>query len=295
MAVRWQDRNERARAELTTFRWPVFRTTIVASRLLGDDCPPGGVFVPEGWPHTTDIVPVGRPPTGRQGRRPVNPRGWHGYNPFALGDELLKAATRVDVDDPKSLLDFVNAWGLLGVGIWPGHHSYILLDSVALTRDALRRLQESVRWAKAIREQRWGALPPVAEVRQEIPGAPEHISRRDYAKLYSLAFWRRIAPWLRGTQPAIRWDPVYGDLQPALHMRRLLDVLYIALWDWMTQGGTRIRRCPDCGAFFPQGHARQRFCGRNCANRAAARAAYARRKRQSPTGKIRADKAPAGS
>jgi hypothetical protein len=94
------------------------------------------------------------------------------------------------------------------------------------------------------------------------------------------ADWRAVAeqlePWLSSVHPTIRWDRDEGPL-PAWTVGRPVELLFVTLWDWATQGG-QMRRCRRCDAWFVRRDPRKIFCTTACTNRASAAASYERRR-----------------
>ncbi len=180
--------------------------------------PPLGVFVPD-----NDRARSGPPAP---------------YNPIAVANAILLDVQRTSADDPKSLLRFVNRWGVLGVGI-PGAPAFPA-DAVALTREWLARLTG---WMEALYA----------------------LQRRQKTTLTWRALADQLNDALRGAHPAAR-PAKTGGLEPVFRVERLLDALCVALWEQAADLG-HFRRCPECRALFVPGRANQEYCSRLCANR----------------------------
>jgi hypothetical protein len=194
------------------------------------------------------------------------------YDPMAEADALLRAATRVNPDDPAALLAFVNEWGLLGVGLWGNKRGPF--DSVLFTRERVKQVQAHVRWLRALRKGDWRSrdLPTLDHARGQAeigaPRRPGPVSRGDRERRHWQAFGASLDRHLRGIYPAIGWDRDAGAI-PAWTASRLIEVLWATVWDWATRGGS-LRRCPHCQAFFPAEDPRKQYCSRECVNRASA-------------------------
>ena len=176
------------------------------------------------WPPAGLFVPVG-------GGAPEE------YDPLSEAAEILldvqRTATKEHAD---ALLGFVNRWGMLGVGI-PGADDFPV-DGVQRTAAELREL---ARWLVVVHELQ---------------------ARRRRAEMWTAVaavFRERLAGVHLQAQVA---DP--GRLLPSFHVPRLIDGLYLQLWDVAT-GGKRLRRCKRCEDFFIRGREDQIFCTPRCA------------------------------
>jgi hypothetical protein len=101
-------------------------------------------------------------------------------------------------------------------------------------------------------------------------------SVREREPTHWAAFSQSISPHLRLVHPTIRW--MKDRSAAAWAVRRLADVLWVALWDLAT-GGASIRRCRHCRRWFPVDRRGKVYCSRQCTNRASAAASYEARKR----------------
>jgi hypothetical protein len=264
-------------------RWPVYRVELVTRP------PAWWPFGPDEEPFSEGVSPATflwvdptieertaedadtSPPTSVQRKIwPVAVPGRHRYNPVEEADALLSAATRVNVDDPASVTDFVNHWGLLGVGLAgectavPGRW-----DVLWATTEQLRLVQRFVGRLSALQASRRHGpdLPTIDEARSIVArvdsSTPSQVRPRDYGKVQWLAFAVDLEPYLRNVQPTIRWDD--AKRQPVLAWRtdRPLYVLYAMIWDWATRGGS-VRRCqyPPCSKFFYADRANKWHCCR---------------------------------
>jgi hypothetical protein len=168
---------------------------------------------------------------------PVNGARSEDYDPLPEARETL-----VDVQHaaasvrPESLLGFVNRWGLLGVGICGADD--FPTDGVQETADELGEL---VRWMAAVH---------ALQQRQRVP--------ETWADVAAL-FRQRLA----GVHLQARVTPRSG-LVPSFRVPRLIDGLYLELWDVATRG-TRLLRCKRCEDFFIRGRDDQIFCTSRCA------------------------------
>lgn len=93
------------------------------------------------------------------------------------------------------------------------------------------------------------------------------------------AFAAAVTPHLRSVHPTIEWRAIDRRPVPAFRARRLIDFLWVTLWDWVTQGA-RLRRCPNCQGWFPATRRGKIYCSPMCANQASSKAAYKRKVRK---------------
>ena len=157
---------------------------------------------------------------------------------------------RWDVDrrKPADLLFLVNKWGHLGVGGAGKPASEF--DSVRRTIDEIVELQTLGAKLEKLREGR---------------------TKLGQTKLVDwYGFANRLNVHLWSIHPAVEPTPINSprDLRPTWRPRRLLDVLYLQLWIWVTEARS-LRRCPFCYALFAPGRANQLYCARQCAVHAA--------------------------
>lgn len=213
-------------------RWPVYEYVILENpagglrtvlRYEGLRWPWGGVFAWKGWAEREDET--------------WTPTRTKTYDPVEASEEILQGVTRLDLRSPEALLEFVNTWGCLGVGV-PGATPF-LFDGVALTRHALRLIRNGAEWL--------------------------HNLRRGQAEGSWEDFAISLNAFLVNVHPAAR--PTKGGLRPVYRVSRLLDALCLRLWMRATEGH-RFRRCPECKALFVPGRRDQRYCARLCTNRA---------------------------
>ncbi len=174
--------------------------------------PPGGIFVPE-----DGVMPPPR------------------YDPVPVAAEILLDAQRGATADAQGLLDFVNRWGCLGVGI-PGKEDFGA-DGVGKTGEAFRELAA---WIEALHALQRGRRTTHTWV--------------DVVELFESR--------LRGVR--LSASLTREGLVPRLPVLRLLDALYLELWGVAT-GGKRLRRCKRCEHFFIRGREDQIFCTGRCA------------------------------
>jgi hypothetical protein len=176
------------------------------------------------WPPGGIFVPVG-------GGAPEE------YDPLSAAPEILLDVQRTAAKkDAEALLGFVNRWGVLGVGI-PGADDFPL-DGVQQTAAELREL---ARWIAVVHDLQ---------------------ARRRRAETWTdvaATFGERLAGVHLQAQVAER-----SRLLPSFHVPRLIDGLYLELWDVAT-GGKRLRRCKRCEDFFVRGRQDQIFCTPRCA------------------------------
>lgn len=158
------------------------------------------------------------------------------YEPLEVAAEILLDVQRTAKKETAETLTFVNRWGLLGVGI-PGAEDFPT-DGVQRTAEELRELA------------RWMA---VVHALQERPRGTKTWS--DVASL----FQKRLA----GVHLQARVTRHPG-LMPSFHVPRLIDGLYLELWNVAT-GGKHLRRCKRCEDFFIRGREDQIFCTSRCA------------------------------
>ncbi len=174
--------------------------------------PPGGIFVPE------------------EGGTPRPP-----YAPVPVAAEILLDAQQAAKADAQGLLDFVNRWGCLGVGI-PGKKDFGA-DGVGKTGETLRELTAWIETLHALQL-----------------GTPTTRTWADVVELFESR--------LGGVRLSARLTR--EGLVPRLPLVRLLDALYLELWGVAT-GGKRLRRCKRCEHFFIRGREDQIFCTGRCA------------------------------
>jgi hypothetical protein len=92
------------------------------------------------------------------------------------------------------------------------------------------------------------------------------------------AFAAALIPHLRHAHPTIRWHPD-GRPIPTYRARRPIDMAWVTLWNWATEGA-RLRRCRHCRGWFQVDHRGKVYCLNSCANRASSKASYERRLRR---------------
>ncbi len=191
--------------------------------------PVGGVFAPTWWPRD----------------RPTKPA--ESYNPMTVAPDILVDVQRVETEDPKALLRFVNRWGPLGVGV---PQDTFFLDGVVLTGGHLRQLQEWIEAWEALQHGRRRKRPSRAPLR---------------ARPWT---WWALAFQLSERLREIHLGAVVArrKLVAVYRPRQLLDALSLELWRQATEL-KRYRRCPECRALFVPGRANQQYCTRLCANR----------------------------
>lgn len=195
--------------------------------------PTGGVFVPKGW------TKAGREPKPR-----------NEYDLTEVADEILTDAQSAAGGDPKTLLHFVNRWGVLGVGV-PGYQEFSF-DGVELTHQHLSWLKERIEALGALRGR-----------------------RQTSATWADLAF--DLNSVLGGIHPAAR--PTGHGLVPVHHLSRLWDALCFRLWERATES-RRLRRCPECRTLFFPRRVSHKYCTRRCVNRITVRRWRRKQKRQ---------------
>jgi hypothetical protein len=196
--------------------------------------PVGGVFAPTWWPRG----------------RPAKPFEY--YNPMTAAADILLDVQRVESEDPKALLRFVNKWGRLGVGV---PRDAFFLDGVVLTGRYLTQLKE---WIEALEALQHGKKRP----------------RRSSKSLLTRPWtWRDLAFELSEHLRDIHLGAVAErpKLVAVYRPRHLLDALWLELWRQATEM-KRSRRCPECRVLFIPGRANQQYCTRLCANRPTVRA-----------------------
>ncbi len=190
------------------------------------------------WPKEGVFVPKGWPAS-----KPLER-----YNPVDVAKNILLDVQRTEADNPQALLRFVTKWGRLGIGI-PDEETFPF-DGVAATGQCLVWLQ---RWLEAYHELKRGRKTEAA--------------------------WPTLAEMLRGALAGIQPDcrPMKRGLDPLYRVPRLLDALWLEVWEIATEG-KRLRRCPECRALFLPGRANQDYCTHQCANRPTVRRAKQKRK-----------------
>jgi hypothetical protein len=169
------------------------------------------------------------------------------YDPVKKGKSILIDLQRTS-EEPESLLRFVNKWGSLGVGI-RGDET-CLYDGVEVTQAWLSWIKK---WIEAFYTRKQGK---------------------------GEATWESLADFLNANlseiSPMAR--PVSNSLIPAFRVSRLLDAIFLELWDIATRG-SKLRRCPACKALFFPERANQRYCHKRCAVRVAVRRSRQRAKK----------------
>ncbi len=177
--------------------------------------PSGGILVPE--------VDEAQPPV---------------YEPLKVAHDILPHVQRTAVGDPTAILQFVNRWGRLGVGI-PGAEEFEA-DSVTLTGERLGWLTGLVRTVHALQ---LGQKPPM--------------TKHELAEILTEA--------LAGVHFAARPTP-HAALIPRFVVPRLLDALVLEVWS-MATSAKRMRQCPECEALFIHGREDKQYCSAVCARR----------------------------
>jgi len=97
---------------------------------------------------------------------------------------------------------------------------------------------------------------------------------RDREEANWRAFGWAITEHLRAIHPAVGWN---RGPTAAWSVPRLVDLLWVQLWNIVTGGG-RMRRCRHCGKWFPGKRRGKVYCSRTCTNRASAAASYEARR-----------------
>jgi hypothetical protein len=168
---------------------------------------------------------------------PTDARASAEYDPLAVAPEILLDVQRTAPrDDADALLAFVNRWGVLGVGI-PGADDF-LVDAVQRTATELREL---ARWMAVVHDLQ---------------------ARRRRAET-----WTDVATLFRERLAGVHLQAQHAGrrgLLPSFRVPRLIDSLYLELWDVATSG-KRLRRCKRCEDFFIRGRDDQIFCTARCA------------------------------
>lgn len=177
-----------------------------------------------GWPSGGIFVPASR-------------EGGEEYHPLDVAAEILLDAQRAaKTEGPQAGLAFVNRWGLLGVGI-PGAEEFPT-DGVLRTAEELAELA------------RWVAVIHALQGRQRRPETWSDVAALFHERLARVHLQARL------TSPP--------GLVPSFRVPRLVDALYVELWNVAT-GGKRLRRCKRCEDFFIRGREDQIFCTSRCA------------------------------
>jgi len=176
------------------------------------------------------------------------PKARDRYDPAEVADKILLDVQRMDADNPKAVLGFVNRWGVLKVGI-RGDDEFPF-DGVTATGDHIRSIQK---WMNGFHSLRNGTK--------------------------TSAHWDDLIPMLNAMLTHIRPAAKrHGRiLVPFYFVDRLIDALFLELWQLATDG-RRLLRCPECQALFLPGRANQEYCNRLCANRPTVRRAKQRRR-----------------
>ncbi len=103
----------------------------------------------------------------------------------------------------------------------------------------------------------------------------EHVRPRDREQAHWRAFGWAIRNHLRLVNPAVGWDA--GRPNASWFMPRLVDLLWVQLWNLVT-GGATMRQCRHCRRWFPLDRRGKVYCSRVCTNRASAKSSYEARK-----------------
>ena len=242
--------------------WPVYQYEIVEA-YHGRKWP-GGLFLPKG-------VDPESPPPEKRWPKPVR---W--YKPLHCAEEILQDVSRLDPSDPKDLLAFVSRWGRLGVGAsyprpkdpatgWWG--MYMLAD---LTDP----------WGTGQTDGVTNTAEHLGDIKELNEGLYTLQHRR--ASRYS---WPQLAWALDGRLGGVKLSvrPAENRLFPLYRIRRLLDGLYLQLWERATEAH-QLRRCRECQSLFVPDRRDQRYCKTNgqqlCARRASLKRFRRRGKRQ---------------
>src|SRR5262249_34388109 len=159
------------------------------------------------------------------------------YDPLAVAPAILLDVQRTArTGEPEALRSFVTRWGLLGVGI--SEADDFPTDGVERTGHALRELA------------RWIDVVQALQAHRRRPETWADVARVFDCRLARVHLQAQVTP--------------RSGLLPAFHVPRLIDGLYLAVWDVAT-GGKRLRRCKRCGDFFIRGREDQIFCTGRCA------------------------------
>ena len=102
-----------------------------------------------------------------------------------------------------------------------------------------------------------------------------HVRPRDREEAHWRAFGWAIRDHLRLVSPAVGWDA--GRVRASWSMPRLVDLLWVQLWNLVT-GGATMRQCRHCRRWFPLDRRGKVYCSRICTNRASAKSSYEARK-----------------
>lgn len=266
-------------AELTPWTQPVYRYQVhdpapdwLRAATAGHGEPaypwaswPGGVLIAVGLSDPeTDLRPA------------------RTYDPFAQVPELLPAATSVPEGDQQALVRFVDRWGLLGI-VNPGD-AVKMWDSVQATWWELARLRRLTAWLGALKAGRPEGRPDLAEISRMLTGVPAAPSARELRRIHWQAFAASLSAALRSCVLVPELTPNGSTAVPVRQSwrpRRLLDVLYLALWQHATEADQVLRRCDVCaGMFFVSAtNTVKVYCSPRCKNLAGVRAHRKRERR----------------
>lgn len=227
--------------------WPVFEYEIVER----DD---GDVFRVRGYVEEKEL-------RAEPSHVPVPTKT---YDPVTHADEILTHATRLDTKDTKSLLEFVNQWGLLG---WEAEWGGLVSDLIGPYLEAVVLTRNEIEDVKRMAEELW--------VLQRGRPRSEDATWEEFADDLNERLLR--------TQPVVRVQEGGRGLRMFHRPDSLLDVLALALLD-RAVSVTRQRRCPECGSYFVPTRRNQHFCKRGgepyCVRKRALRTWRRRQKRR---------------
>jgi hypothetical protein len=203
--------------------------------------PKEGVLVPKGWPSSPDDDDL--------------PKPIREYDPVPAAEAILQDLSRTDVQDPQSMLAFVNRWGLLDQG-WYGEvvGARAWLQSAKTVMGDLHALQTRPLSRGRPSEAEWEELD--FDLKSLVSGV--HFSSR----------------------------PTPEGLRPVFRAPTLADVIGLRLFELATTSTERLRQCRygRCRAFFIPDRRDQIYCKtageQRCARRASLEKLRARQKRE---------------
>jgi hypothetical protein len=228
LAERWVDEFE--------LRWPVYQYGV----LPNPSGSVGALFTRQGsgwvragesdvlWPQHGVFVPKGF--DSDDGACAIRV-----YRPLHDADMILKDVTKLRLDF-AGLLEFINKWGRLGVGI--AGSPQFLYDGVQLTLQRLKDLQGWIEWYSA-----YGARPAKAP------------------KGTAYDFLVTVGHALQGVQPHARLDR--AGFEPMHLVPSLYAALFLQLLTHVTKHD-RFSRCPRCEGLFFLTRLDRKFCSSTC-------------------------------
>ena len=226
----------------------------------------------------------------------------HVYDSAAVSDALLAAATRLDPDDAKAIVEFTATWGFV-----TGETLSRAMDARPLDhlQAALREIQYLARWLIAMKRRRWKSpdLPSRTklwerryDVRERIEAAtglpvcdvsePDELADKIPPKFWSLMYWADFAAEMNERigqmHLSLGIDLETGTLSQGLSVGDPRTVMILRLWQHAEDQDSVARQCKGCQGVFFRAHTNTKkiYCSYRCKVRVNVRRHRAKEKRR---------------